>query len=179
MAWEAVSSAPWLSLSATGGVLTASAPNATVTVSLSTNAYQFLIGSFTGTVTFKNRNDGTSQTRSFQLEVGNGGFENGDFSLWTFSGQRSLNYVDSLDSSAFAGLTALPEVDDSQFVHSGIYGAFLGQDTSLGTLRQTLPTTPGRTWSPSGCPIHSRAHPTSSKSNGKTRSCSTRRTWAR
>jgi hypothetical protein len=35
-------------------------------------------------------------------------------------------------------------VDDSAFVHSGIYGAFLGQNASPGNLSQTLPTAEGQ-----------------------------------
>ncbi len=42
------------------------------------------------------------------------------------------------------GVTALQGVDDSQFVHSGIYGAFLGQTNSLGFLSQGLPTIAGQ-----------------------------------
>ena len=59
--------------------------------------------------------------------VQNGGFETGDFSSWTLSGNTNLSAV-ATNSSA---------------VHSGEYGAQFGPSGSLGFLSQTLPTVPG------------------------------------
>jgi hypothetical protein len=42
------------------------------------------------------------------------------------------------------GNNPLPGVNASRFVHSGIYSAFLGQNGSLGSLSQTLPTKAGQ-----------------------------------
>jgi hypothetical protein len=63
--------------------------------------------------------------------VQNGGFETGDFTGWTLSGDATDNFI-----------TAYP-----QYVHSGRYGAALGPPTLLGgELSQTLPTTPGQSY---------------------------------
>jgi hypothetical protein len=59
-------------------------------------------------------------------------------------GDTNNNFADSIDLSSFTGGETVPGIDDGQFVHSGIYGAFLGQIGSLGHLSQTLPTTPDR-----------------------------------
>ena len=55
----------------------------------------------------------------------NGGFETGDFTSWTLVGDPSENFV------------------DTGFPHSGTYDAAFGQTGSLGSLSQTLTTTPG------------------------------------
>lgn len=60
--------------------------------------------------------------------IQNGGFETGDFSDWTESGNFSDTYV-----SPGVGL----------YVHSGQFGAELGPGGSLGYISQTLTTTPG------------------------------------
>ena len=94
-------------------------------------------------MSFNNLTDGITQDVRFFLLVGNGGFENGDFSYWTFNGETDVNFASSIDQSAFTGNTLIPQVEDSQFVHSGLYGAFLGQNTSPGSLSQSLPVNPG------------------------------------
>jgi hypothetical protein len=60
--------------------------------------------------------------------VVNGGFETGDFTAWTLSGNTSNSGVDTI------------------FPHSGLYAAFFGPVGSLGFLSQTLATTPGTTY---------------------------------
>ena len=59
--------------------------------------------------------------------VQNGGFETGDFTNWTMSGNTNLTAVTT----------------NSIAVHSDSYGAQLGPSGSLGFLSQTLPTLPG------------------------------------
>jgi hypothetical protein len=78
------------------------------------------------------------QTVSVQLAIGqsivaNGGFETGDFTAWTLVGNTVVgnsvyNVVTSED--VFPGI-----------VHTGNFGAFLGQSGFLATLTQDLPTT--------------------------------------
>jgi hypothetical protein len=104
----------------------------------------FLIGSSSATLTLINQTTGAAQEREFHLVIGNGGFEAGGFDAWTFSGSSVDNFAHSIDRSAFAGVLTLPEIEDTAFVRSGVYGAFLGQRSSLGSLSQTLPTEPGQ-----------------------------------
>jgi subtilase family serine protease len=59
--------------------------------------------------------------------VQNGGFETGDFTSWTLSGNTNLTAVTT----------------NSTAVHSDNYGAQFGPSGSLGFLSQTLPTLPG------------------------------------
>ena len=63
---------------------------------------------------------------------------------WTINAQTDSNFADSIDSTQIAGGSNLDGVDDSAFVHSGLYGAFLGQTNTLGVLSQTLPTIVGQ-----------------------------------
>ncbi len=141
--WTAGSDVSWLQITPSSGSLSPGA-TATVSVSLSSNANALLIGVQTANATFTDLSTGNRQDRQFSLSIGNGGFETGDFTGWTFSGQADVNFADSVDASQWYGVTALQGVDDSQFVRSGIYGAFLGQTNWLGSLSQTLPTIAGQ-----------------------------------
>ena len=61
-------------------------------------------------------------------EVPNGGFETGDLSFWTQSGNTSSTGVDAGDA------------------HSGNYGAYFGAVGSLGFISQDLTTVPGQSY---------------------------------
>jgi hypothetical protein len=119
-------------------------PATTVTVSLNSTATNYLIESEAATIVFTDLTDGAGQPVQFTLFVGNGDFETGDFTDWDFSGDPNNTFADSIDTTSLAGSSTIPGVDDSLFVHSGIYGAFLGQNTTLGSLSQTLPTVAGQ-----------------------------------
>jgi Bacterial Ig-like domain len=64
----------------------------------------------------------------------NGGFETGNFTGWTQSGNTGSTDVRS-GASSFG-----------PYAHSGTYGAVLGPSHSEGFLAQTFPTTPGATY---------------------------------
>ncbi len=75
---------------------------------------------------FANLTDGTAQNRQFDLYVGNGGFETGDFTDWNFVGDTNLCFALAADDVDVAGTNALDGEPDGLFVHSGLYGAYLG-----------------------------------------------------
>jgi uncharacterized repeat protein (TIGR03803 family) len=68
---------------------------------------------------------------SFSGQVVNGGFETGDFTGWTLSGSDTNDMI--VDDGSQSGISP----------HSGNYLAALGSSGSIGTLSQTLATTPG------------------------------------
>jgi hypothetical protein len=139
--WTLANTSQWLSVSQAGGTLLPGGPGAAVTVALNSVAGNLLMGDFSGTVSFTNLQDNAAQSRPFALQAGNGGFETGDFSDWVFSGNTNENFPVAIDDSSFPGASdPLPGVPCSAFVHSGLYGALLGQNGSLGSLSQTLPT---------------------------------------
>jgi len=142
--WTAVSPAAWLTVAPSSGTLTPGGPARTVSVSLNPSASALLLATYTANVSFVDLNNGLNQDREFNLVVGNSGFETGDFTDWTIAAQLGSNFADSVDATQEFGASTIPGVDDSLFVHSGIYGAFLGQTNSLGFLSQTLPTVAGQ-----------------------------------
>lgn len=142
--WTVSSTATWLTISPANGTLVPGGPAATVSVSLNQSASTLLIGSYATTVSFSDPSDSVTEERQFKLEVGNGGFENGDFTDWTAALEPDANFADSVDATQQYGSSSISGVDDSAFVHSGIYGAFLGQTNRLGFLSQTLPTVAGQ-----------------------------------
>jgi len=144
LTWSLVNTSSWLTVSATGGTLNRGGPSATVTVSLNPNANSLLITHASGNVTFNNLTPGTTQNRQFDLDVGNGGFETGDLTYWTYVGDPTLSFALAGDDLDVAGQDALPGEPDELFVHSGIYGGYLGQWPTSGTLSQTVPTIVGQ-----------------------------------
>jgi subtilase family serine protease len=144
LTWSLVNTSSWLTVSAAGGTLQPGGPSATVTVSLNPNANSLLITHASGNVTFNNLTAGTTQNRQFDLYVGNGGFETGDLTYWSYVGDTTLSFALAGDDADVAGQEALPGQPDALFVHSGIYGGYLGQWPDNGTLSQTVPTIAGQ-----------------------------------
>jgi subtilase family serine protease len=145
LGWSLVNTSSWLTVSATSGSLKAKA-STTVTVSLNPAANKLLIGSFSGNVPIFNQTAGTVQNREFDFYVGNGGFETGDLTDWTLVGDSELVFALSADDVDVAGTAALPGQPDELFVHSGLYGAYLGEwawnsDPAVGSLSQIVATT--------------------------------------
>ncbi len=131
--WSIANTSVWLNVFPAGGTL-GGGGQATVAASLNTAASNLVAGAYAATVFFTNQTGGTVQSRQFALNVSqslvqNGGFETGDFTGWTVTGNSSQNAVVS---------------SPSQFVHSGTYGAFLGNVSTLGYAAQTLSTVPGQ-----------------------------------
>lgn len=147
--WSLVNTSTWLNVSATFGTLGPGGAS-TVNVSLNSTATNFLIGNYSGNVSFVNLTDGMTQNRQFDLDVGNGGFETGDFTDWNFYGDPLSMFVVGADDADVAGEPALDGVADAQFVHSGLYGAYLGESDNggttppVGSLSQTLATSVGQ-----------------------------------
>ena len=143
LSWSLTSTSSWFDVSPKSGTLTPGGPATTVAITFNSTANNLLIGNYAATVLFADTTDGVVQPRTFVLQVGNNGFETGDFSDWGFSGDKGNSFADSVDSTDLFGSSTIPGVNDSLFVHSGIYGAFLGQVGSLAYLSQTIPTSPG------------------------------------
>jgi uncharacterized repeat protein (TIGR03803 family) len=130
--WLAGSSVPWLTLTATGGLL-APAHSAGTTVNLNESAANLDFGSAFGVVWFTNTADGVVQSRQFSITAGNPGFESGNFTGWTLGGDNSYTLVSSA-------------LDSPEYVHSGSFAALLGTSTGPGTLSVSVPTVPGETY---------------------------------
>jgi len=142
--WAIDSPAVWLDVVPTAGHLEPGDPAVEISVALNDLTTNLLLGAFSANLAVSNLTASTAQHLTFDLLVGNGGFETGDFQEWTMTGNPEITHTLSLDHSNFSGEQSLPGVEDFLFVHSGAYGAFLGENTLPGKLRQTIPTTPGR-----------------------------------
>ena len=153
LSWSLVSTSSWLSASPTSGTLTPGGPAATVTMNLNSAASNLFVGSYVAEALFTNLNSHITQSRSFSLvvqpSVQNGGFETGDYSNWYINGilngtGGNSNFIVNSSvtiNSGYPGYTAIP---GTQFIHSGLYGTWLGQSLSIGYLSQMVPTVPGQ-----------------------------------
>jgi hypothetical protein len=142
--WTLLNTSLWLTVSSTAGTLNPGSGASTVTVSLNSAASNFLIGNYSGNLSILDLTDGTAQDRQFDLYVGNGGFESGDFTNWNFVGSTNLVFALAADDAEVAGTNVLAGAADAQFVHSGLYGAYLGQFPADGSLSQAVATRPGQ-----------------------------------
>jgi hypothetical protein len=131
--WKVAVSSAWLAVDPSDGQVAAGGQTH-FTVSLAAIADKVAAGNHRATVVVRNGKNQIVQRLPFTLSIGqnivsNGGFETGNFNGWT------LNAT----STQVGNLSGL--------VHSGRYGAELGQPTNTpGYLSQTLPTTAGQTY---------------------------------
>jgi subtilase family serine protease len=149
LSWNLINTSQWLNVSVTGGTLGPGA-STSVTVSLNTAfiSTNFLIGNYDANIPFWDLTDGMTENREFDLHIGNGGFETGDFTNWLFIGNTNQNITLAADDGDVAGSNALdPNVPDELFVHSGLYGGYFGQSNGVSSdaiLSQTVATQPGQ-----------------------------------
>jgi len=132
--WKVINPAAWLSVSATNGSV-AAGRQTNVTVSLSSVAKTLKAAVYSANLTFTNAS-GLIAVVPFTLSVGqplvaNGGFETGNFTNWTQSG--NLDYTTVIRGN-------------SSYIHSGSYAAALGPSGSPGYLSQTLTTVSGQAY---------------------------------
>jgi hypothetical protein len=132
LSWSLINTSLWLDVSQTGGILAANGSTTSVAASLNGTANNLVAGIYTASLCFSNQTGHSAQYIPFVLQVGqsvvqNGGFEAGNFSFWTLTGDTG-SHVDYNGS-----ISGIPP-------HSGSYLAALGQAGSVGYISQTLPT---------------------------------------
>ena len=136
LGWSLGGVPAWLAVSANSGTLAAN-DSTNLTLQLQ-NAEALPAANHFAVLLVTNQSLSRVQTVSVQLAVGqsivqNGGFETGDFTAWTLVGDTvvgNLVYNVVTSENIFPGI-----------VHSGNFGAFLGEGGFLATLTQDLPTT--------------------------------------
>ena len=143
--WRVGGVPDWLTVSPLDGVLPPQG-SATFHVALDAVSNPLLLGSLVATLQVTNLSSGRVQGREFQLQLGNGGFESGDLRDWELAADPNNTFADSVDTALYSNGSTIDGYDDSLFVHDGIYGAFLGQNTTVGFLSQQLPTVPDQTY---------------------------------
>jgi hypothetical protein len=129
--WTAQCTLPFVDVSPASGTL---APGAftNVVVTLNQAASNLLISAQSGNLLFTDPNAANTQSFPFTLTVGNGGFETGDFSDWTFDGgSYPTNFV--------GGTLAWGD-----YIHRGAFAALIGEPYKTVSLSQSLPTVPGQ-----------------------------------
>lgn len=143
--WGIVNTSAWLTVSPPAGLLAAN-DHATCTVTLASSANNLPAGIYTANIQFTNLGT-VAISVPFTLQVGqslmqNGGFETGDFTGWTLSGDTASGGLiyNAVENSAFVTSAGV------SYVHSGAYGAVLGESGSLATLSQSVLTYPGQSY---------------------------------
>jgi len=137
--WSLGNVPAWLALSLSSGSLAAN-DSTNLTVEW-LNPDAFAPGSFRAALMFTNLALSRIQNVLVRVDIGqsivqNGGFETGDFTGWTLVG-------DTITIHSVYDIVAT-DADYPDVVHSGNYGAFLGENGFAATLTQVLPTIPGQ-----------------------------------
>jgi subtilase family serine protease len=143
--WQMSNAPAWLSVQPTNGFLPAGG-QMNVAVSLNSVSSNLAVGSYQASLVFSNLASSATQIRPVNLLVltpsivQNGGFETGDFTGWTLAGNGVIgnNIYNAVISAGSLG-----DNTGTNFIHSGTYGAFLG-DNQIATLSQTLSTVSGQ-----------------------------------
>ena len=137
VSWALANATDWLNVSPTNGTLGAGGTTQ-FSATLNAAAGSLSPGTYTAPLLVTNLSGGTVAL-DITLLVGqslvqNGGFETGDFTGWTLVGDTTIggNVYNAVETEASFNV-----------VHSGTYGAFLG-DTLLASLSQNISTIPGQ-----------------------------------
>lgn len=130
--WHLSPSSRWLGFSQSTGAVAAVSSD-TFAVDLTARAAQLAVGIYKTNLVVRNQKNQIVQILPCMLKIGqnivsNGGFETGNFNGWTLN-------ASSTQVGKLSGL-----------VHSGTYGAELGQPSAPGYLSQSLPTTAGQSY---------------------------------
>ncbi len=133
--WCLAGTPAWLAISATNGTLPAQCSTNLLLQPINPSAWPPV--SCSALLTLTNLALSTMQNILVQIQIGqsllqNGGFETGDFTGWTLAG----------DGAPFNFVTT--DINYPGVVHSGYFGAYLGENGYPATLSQTLPTLPGQ-----------------------------------
>lgn len=134
MKWSLIKTSAWLTVSATNGTLPAGG-HTSLTVGFATSAKALKAAVYTGNLVFTNP-AGRFAVGPFKLSIGqplvqNGGFETGNFTGWTQSGNTAYTTV---------------ATGNATFDHSGVHGAQLGPSGTPGYLSQTITTAAGQNY---------------------------------
>jgi len=142
--WTVNNTSVWVSVSPLNGSL-APGQQLSVAITPAPAATNLSDGLYPAVIQFTNLATHFAQAVTVVSSVGlvqNGGFETGDFTAWALVGN---NYDGTNLYNGVVNTGSLTDGSGSEYVHSGNYGAFLG-DTNLATLSQSLPTTPGQNY---------------------------------
>ncbi|HEX4349221.1 MAG TPA: protease pro-enzyme activation domain-containing protein [Verrucomicrobiae bacterium] len=144
--WSLGGMPSWLTVSTSGGRMPA---NGSTNINLQlVNPKGWPCGDYYAVLSVTNLALSRVQNLTVEVDIGqsivqNGGFETGDFSDWTFTGDTIIGgtVCNAVEPDWVVSGVAY---NFSDMAHSGYFGAFLRQIGYAATLSQTLVTTPGQ-----------------------------------